>query len=62
MGDPLSLENLLELSLAAPCSKLAAVVGEYFTGSAPLADSAFYNLQYSFRRLLAEQTMTNDVA
>jgi len=62
MADSLTFEHFLELSLAAPGGKLAAVVGEDFSRSAPLADGPFYHLKHRLCGLLAEQPVAYDIA
>jgi hypothetical protein len=57
----LTFENLLELSLTTPGSKLTAVVRQNLSGGSPLAYGPLDYFEHSLCPLLAEQTMAHYV-
>jgi hypothetical protein len=62
MGDALSLENLLELSLPAPGRELPAVVRKDLPRGSPLANGALHYLEDSIGSLLAEKAVADYIA
>jgi hypothetical protein len=62
VADPLPLENFLEPCLAAPGSKLSAVVRQDLPGSAPLAYGSLDHFEHGFCCLLPEKPVPHDVA